>query len=124
MDVAEGLNYLHTNNTTHGNLKGVYIFFESFWASSVTFCQLNVLVDHDGHARLTNFEFTSIVRWVNPATSANEYTAAWAAPEILEGGDGITREADVFAFGMVVVEVSRGVLGDLVLGVDGRFTDV
>ena len=36
---------------------------------------------------------------------ANKHTVAWTAPEILEGGGTITREADVFAFGMVVIEV-------------------
>jgi len=30
----------------------------------------------------------------------------WAAPEILTGADRVTQEADIFAFGMVVVEVS------------------
>ena len=49
----------------------------------------------------------------------DEYTAAWAAPEILEGADTITREADVFAFGMVVVEVCPRALPHLVLEVDG-----
>jgi len=39
------------------------------------------------------------------ATQAEEHTAAWAAPEILGGADAMTREADVFAFGMVVIEV-------------------
>ena len=33
------------------------------------------------------------------------YAAAWTAPEILEEAGAITREADVFAFGMVVIEV-------------------
>jgi len=33
------------------------------------------------------------------------YTAGWAAPEILMGADKITQEADIFAFGMVVIEV-------------------
>ena len=36
LDTAEGLDYLHTNHITHGNLKGVSIFFESFCASSIT----------------------------------------------------------------------------------------
>jgi len=35
----------------------------------------------------------------------NGYTTAWTASEILEGDDTATREADVFAFGMVVIEV-------------------
>ena len=44
---------------------------------------------------------------MNPVlvTQAKGYTAAWAAPEILEGADKITREGDIFAFGMVVIEV-------------------
>jgi len=35
----------------------------------------------------------------------DEYTAAWVALEILGGVDAVTREGDVFAFGMVVIEV-------------------
>lgn len=38
-------------------------------------------------------------------TKVQGYTARWAAPEVLERGDKYTREADVFAFGMVVIEV-------------------
>ena len=34
------------------------------------------------------------------------YTEAWAAPEVLEKGNKATTEADVFSFGMVVIEVS------------------
>ena len=39
-------------------------------------------------------------------TEVQGYTARWAAPEVLGSGDRITQEADIFAFGMVVVEVS------------------
>jgi len=39
------------------------------------------------------------------ATQLQGYTAGWAAPEILMGADEITQEADVFAFGTVVIEV-------------------
>ena len=56
---------------------------------------------------------------MNPAAQANEYTVAWAAPEILEGADAITREADVFAFGMVAIEVCPRVLPHLVWRVEG-----
>ena len=38
-------------------------------------------------------------------TGVQGYSARWAAPEVLESGDKNTREADVFAFGMVVIEV-------------------
>ena len=33
------------------------------------------------------------------------YTVRWAAPEVLGNGNRNTQEADIFAFGMVVVEV-------------------
>ena len=42
---------------------------------------------------------------MNSATQVNEFTTAWAAPGIVEGADTNTWEADVFAFGMVVIEV-------------------
>jgi len=91
LDVAEGLNYLHANHVIHGNLNGP-----------------SILVDHNGHARLTDFGFPSIVPGVNPVTQEKGYTAARTAPEILEGAYAITQEADVFAFGMVVIEVFTG----------------
>ena len=79
--------------------------------------QPNILVDRNGHARLTDFGLASVVRGLTsaPVTKVQGYTERWAAPEVLLNGDRITQEADVFAFGMVVVEVSpsissRGVL--------------
>ena len=67
---------------------------------------------------MADFGFASIVRGMNSAAQATEYTAAWAAPEIVEGADTVTREADVFAFGMVVIEVCLRTFPHLVLKVD------
>ena len=39
-------------------------------------------------------------------TAVQGYSARWAAPEVLGNGDRNTREADVFSFGMIVIEVS------------------
>lgn len=68
----------------------------------------NVLVDKNGHARLTGFELTSIGRGGNSARTPHDLRVAgmttWAAPEILRGG-AITKEGDVFTFAMVAVEV-------------------
>ena len=52
-------------------------------------------------------------------TQSKGYTAAWAAPEILQGGDKATREGDIFAFGMVVIEV--GQLVDFVAHLMSKF---
>lgn len=41
-------------------------------------------------------------------TAVQGYSARWAAPEVLGDGDRNTREADIFSFGMIVIEVSPG----------------
>jgi serine/threonine protein kinase len=109
LDVAEGLEYLHANHTSHGDLKGVGSHSALLQAALVILDQSNILVDSSGHARLTDFGFASVVLELGSVlgTNAPEYTSRWAAPEVLRSGDvGNTQEADVFAFGMVVVEVS------------------
>ena len=69
--------------------------------------QPNIVVDHRGHACLTDFGLASIAHGINSilATQAHGYTPRWTAPEILQGAERITPEADIFSFGMVVIEV-------------------
>ena len=78
-----------------------------FRAALTSVDQPNVLVDHSGNARLADFGLTSVVRGLCSVlvTQVKGYTEAWAAPEVLEKGDKATPEADIFAFGMVVIEV-------------------
>ena len=68
----------------------------------------NILIDKDGHARLTDFGLASVIRGeysiYSPQESTATTTTTWAAPEILGGGPA-TKEGDVFTFGMVTVEV-------------------
>ena len=52
---------------------------------------------------------------MNSTIQVNGNTAVWTAPEILKGTGTIAREADVFAFGMVVIEVGPHVFLPLVL---------
>jgi len=55
-------------------------------------------------------------------THVKGYTEAWAAPEVLETGDKATSEADIFAFGMIVIEVGPRPSHTYYLGLrDGRF---
>jgi len=57
---------------------------------------------------LTDFGLASIIRGTNSVhvTQPQGYTAGWTAPEVLMGTGEITGEADMFAFGTVIVEVS------------------
>jgi eukaryotic-like serine/threonine-protein kinase len=68
----------------------------------------NILIDADGHARLTDFGLTFITRGDNSTRVVQGLdiagTTAWAAPEILRGGS-VTKEGDVFTLAMVSVEV-------------------
>ncbi|KAF9785448.1 kinase-like domain-containing protein [Thelephora terrestris] len=70
----------------------------------------NVLIDCTGHACLADFGLASVVRGLGSVliTEVQGYTKRWAAPEVLGSGDRSTREADVFAFGMVVMKVFTG----------------
>ena len=55
-----------------------------------------------------DFGLTSVIRGANSVlvTGIRGYTPAWTAPELLlEVCDKATTEADIFAFGMVVIEV-------------------
>ena len=70
----------------------------------------NILVNDSGHALITDFGFTTVVRNLDSILSVQPqhgHTKRWAAPEILNEGPN-SREADVFAFAMVMIEVRYG----------------
>ena len=70
--------------------------------------QANILVDDSGHARITDFGLSMVTSNLDskPSTTYQRYyTVGWAAPEVMENG-GYSKEADMFSFAMVMVEVS------------------
>jgi len=72
--------------------------------------QPNVLVDNFGHACITDFGLTMVTRNPDSAQSAScqhGYTPRWAAPEVLNDGT-YSKEADIFSFAMVMIEVCYG----------------
>ena len=105
-DIAEGLHYLHSYNIVHGDLKGVSYFVCLCQILTLTHPKANVLIDRDGHARLTDFALTSAVRGGQSVVNlpGDSQTLATTAPEISEGGP-VTKAGDVFTFAMVVAEV-------------------
>ncbi|KAF9642667.1 kinase-like protein [Thelephora ganbajun] len=95
-DVAEGLYFLHSRNIIHGDLKGP-----------------NILVDGDGHARITDFGLATVTQNLDSIRSASDdqgHTARWTAPEILNEKGTYSKEADVFSFAMVMIEVFTGAI--------------
>ena len=62
----------------------------------LTPAQSNVLIDSDGHARITD-------------VGLEDYgDILWAAQEILDERGKHSKEVDILSFAMVMVEVSRG----------------
>jgi len=99
LDIAHGLEYLHSNDITHGDLKGA-----------------NILIDHDFRACLSDFGLTRIVYNDDTISSVTARTAAsgsvrWMAPEILDPerfgiqSSVAMSESDIHSFGMVMWEV-------------------
>jgi len=68
------------------------------------------VVDASGNARITDFGLASIVRDPKSLVIALDdqgYSPRWAAPEILQSTSPTTKESDIFAFAMVIIEVRR-----------------
>ena len=66
------------------------------------------MVDDKNHARITDFGLARNQGSAEEASVTAGGTARWTAPEILQGRGGPSKEADVFSFAMVMVEVGRG----------------
>ena len=72
--------------------------------------QPNILVDDSGHVRIADFGLATVLQKLDSVQSApcqHGHTVRWAAPEVLNEGK-CSKEADVFSFAMVMVEVSCG----------------
>ncbi|CUA70836.1 Lissencephaly-1 homolog [Drosophila willistoni] [Rhizoctonia solani] len=90
VDIALGLEYMHSTNTVHGDLKAA-----------------NVLVSSDGVARLSDFDFsvmsemTSLV--FSGSSNSRSGSLRWMAPELLlEEVRTRTTRSDVYALGMEI----------------------
>ncbi|KAG6907392.1 hypothetical protein DXG01_009039 [Tephrocybe rancida] len=103
-DTAVGVEYLHTNDIVHGDLKGC-----------------NVLIDSSGRASLCDFGLASvtdpkIIKWTSQSTMASKGgTTRWQAPELHESEDTAeevynTKATDVFAWAGVCYEIFTGCL--------------
>ncbi|KAL5641772.1 hypothetical protein ACGC1H_002025 [Rhizoctonia solani] len=89
VDVASGLEYMHSQSTVHGDLKA-----------------MNVLVSPGGIARLSDFDFSVMSQasslLFTESSNSRSGSVRWVAPELLaEDAPKRTKESDVYALGMV-----------------------
>ena len=106
IDIATGLGYLHSNGVIHGDLKGVSIhqLYNAHPTISLTnTLQPNILLDRSGRARITDFGLAQHA--LGTVSMAEGQSTRWTAPEILSERKTPSRLGDVFAFGMVMIEV-------------------
>ncbi|KAG6612292.1 TKL protein kinase [Phytophthora cinnamomi] len=94
-EVALGLHFLHERNVTHGDLKGN-----------------NILVGADGAAKLTDFGLSCLLTSsAEPAPIVGTIGALrWKAPEVLNGASGASYAADIYSFGMSIIEAATHAL--------------
>ena len=67
-------------------------------------------MDEFSHARIADFGLATVVQNLDSmrtASSQHGHTVRWAAPEVLCEGT-YSKEADVFSFAMVMIEVRHG----------------
>ena len=68
-------------------------------------------MDNSGHARITDFGLTAVTRNLSSIESGSgdhNTTMRWIAPEILNKQGSHSKEADIFSFAMVMIEVCCG----------------
>lgn len=92
----------------HRDLKGVHTRSKAHPMIVLIPKQPNILVDSSGCPRITDFGLAMVIQNQDSTDSAQDehaHTARWTAPEILNGQATHSKEANVFSFAMVVVEV-------------------
>ncbi|KAJ6457246.1 kinase-like domain-containing protein, partial [Mycena sanguinolenta] len=97
LEIAQGLQYLHSRNIVHGDLRGA-----------------NILITHEWNACLADFGLTSLSdATIATNTSHRAGSIRWMAPELIDP-DRFGRKflrtpaSDVYAFGCVCLELYTG----------------
>jgi len=90
--ILYGLEYLHSNNIVHRDIKGG-----------------NILVSNDGVIKLADFGASKKLEdVVDPKKSSLKGTVCWMAPEVARQESGCGKEVDVWSLGCTVFEMATG----------------
>ncbi|CAL5225265.1 g8059 [Coccomyxa viridis] len=97
MDIASGMDYLHSLGVLHGDVKGANVLLKTTAPTSY---------DRRGFVcKMADFGLSRVLEANATHVSTFTYgTAAYMAPELLQKGK-MTRAADVYSFAMIMVEL-------------------
>ncbi|KAJ3445756.1 ankyrin repeat-containing protein [Anaeramoeba flamelloides] len=90
LDLAHGIQYLHSLNLVHRDLKSP-----------------NILIDQNFNAKITDFGLTKTIN-LHQSQNLNTIvgTMNWMAPELLRDERDYTNKIDIYAFGIILWEIS------------------
>ncbi|EIN08306.1 kinase-like protein, partial [Punctularia strigosozonata HHB-11173 SS5] len=89
LEIAEGVEYLHSRNVVHGDLRGC-----------------NVLIDADGHAKITDFGLSIMISNSVQTKASVAGAQRWMAPELLAQEDPqFSKASDAWSFACVCIEL-------------------
>ncbi|KAF9529086.1 hypothetical protein CPB83DRAFT_812894 [Crepidotus variabilis] len=99
-EVARGMEYIHSKGVLHGDLKAS-----------------NVLVDNNYRCVISDFGQSELKTEVCRLTGSSMKTGTlrWKAPELLEGSGMLTPFTDIYAYGIVCIEILT--MGEIPWGV-------
>ena len=91
-----------------GISEGYAIVLDRSTTGILTPDQSNILVDTTGHAMITDCGLAVVTQSLDSIQSVPDErgdSTRWMAPEILANRGAFSKEADVFSFAMVMIEV-------------------